>query len=60
MPKRKYPPHWWHLNFIGGKLNGQVKRHPSCPTRWAHDGQEYRLMTRQETKLSAEYVKCKG
>ena len=45
---------------MGGLLDGQVKRHPYCPVRWAHNGQEYKLVSKQEGRLTAEYIKCRG
>ncbi len=56
---KRFPAFFWHLKFLGGKLNGKVKRCPYAPTRWQHDGEEYKLIGRQDSKLEAEYVKCK-
>lgn len=56
---KRFPSFFWHLKFLGGKLNGKVKRAPYAPVRWAHDGEEYRQVSRQDSKLQAEYVKCK-
>jgi hypothetical protein len=58
MAKKRYPTFFWHLKFIGGKLNGKVKRAPFAPTRWSHDGEEYRQITKREKNLEAEYIKC--
>jgi hypothetical protein len=55
---KRFPPFFWHLKFIGGKLNGKVKRAPYPPPRWSHDGEEYRKIGATEKKLEAEYVKC--
>lgn len=55
---KQFPKHYWTLKFIGGALDGQERRYPFCPPRYASKGEEYRLIGRTEAKLEAEFIKC--